>query len=153
VKSQAQARVARSETVPVSAVPFHRPDIGEEEIAAAVEAMRSGWLTCGPKTLEFEQLFAEAIGASHAITVSSCTAALHLALDALDLERGDEVITSTLTLPATGATIVHAGARPVLADVTADTLIERGRSSAFTSRATRRRWTSSPSLRSGTVSP
>jgi len=122
VKSQAQARVAISETVPVSAVPFHRPDVGEEEIAAVVEAMRSGWLTCGPKTLEFEQLFAAAIGASHAIAVSSCTAALHLALDALDLEPEDEVITSTLTFTATGATIVHAGARPVLADVTADTL-------------------------------
>jgi perosamine synthetase len=69
-----------------------------------------------------EERFAEYIGSPQAIAVSSCTAALHLALDALDLRPGDEVITSTLTFTATGATIIHAGARPVLADCTPDTL-------------------------------
>ena len=103
-------------------VPYYKPDIGDAEIAAVVETLRSGWLTVGPQTQAFEQEFATAIGAPHAIAVSSCTAALHLALDALDLRPGDEVITSTLTFTATGAAIVHAGARPVLVDCTADTL-------------------------------
>lgn len=103
-------------------VPFYRPDIGEEEIAAVVDTLRSGWLTVGPRTQEFEEKFARAVGAPHAVAVSSGTAALHLALDALDLEPGDEVITSTLTFAATGATIVHSGARPVLVDCMRDTL-------------------------------
>lgn len=107
---------------PERVVPFFRPDIGDEEIAAVVDTLRSGWLTVGPRTQEFEEAFARAVGAPHAVAVSSCTAALHLALDALELEPGDEVITSTLTFAATGATIVHTGARPVLADCTRDTL-------------------------------
>jgi dTDP-4-amino-4,6-dideoxygalactose transaminase len=110
----------RSRTVPF--VPFHRPHVGEEEIAAVVKTMRSGCLTLGPKTHEFQQEFAHSVGAEHAIAVNSCTAALHLALDALDLPRGAEIITSTLTFPATAAAIVHSGARPVLADVSSDTL-------------------------------
>ncbi len=97
-------------------VPYYKPDIGEAEIAAVVDTLRSGWLTVGPQTQAFEQEFAAAIGAPHAIAVSSCTAALHLALDALGMRPGDEVITSTLTFTATGAAIVHAGARPVLVD-------------------------------------
>jgi perosamine synthetase len=103
-------------------IAFHRPPIGEEEVAAVVETLRSGWITMGPKTREFEEAFARAIGAPHAIAVSSCTAALHLGLDALGLGPGDEVITSTYTFTATVATIVHVGARPVLADCTDDTL-------------------------------
>jgi perosamine synthetase len=117
-----QANAAASSGSAPATVPFYRPDVGEEEIAAVVETLRSGWLTVGPKTLEFEQAFARAIGAPHAVAVSSCTAALHLALDALDLQPGDEVITSTLTFTATGATIIHAGGRPVLVDVAPDTL-------------------------------
>jgi len=112
----------KSPAEPVQQVPFFRPDIGEAEIAAVVDTIRSGWLTVGPKTQAFERAFAGALGAEHAIAVSSCTAALHLALDALDLEPDDEVITSTLTFTATGASILHAGAKPVLADCTADTL-------------------------------
>jgi perosamine synthetase len=103
-------------------VPFSRPDIGDEEIAALTDAVRSGWLTMGPRTQEFEQAFAAWTGAPHAVAVSSCTAALHLALNAAGVGPGDEVITSTLTFAASGATIVHAGARPVLADVSPDTL-------------------------------
>lgn len=102
-------------------VPFYRPDIGEAEIAAVTDAMRSGWLTVGPKTLEFENAFAAAVDAPLAVAVNSCTAALHLALDSLDLQPGDEVITTSLTFAATGATIIHAGGRPVLADCTPDT--------------------------------
>jgi dTDP-4-amino-4,6-dideoxygalactose transaminase len=122
VKSSAQVTpLSASPQIP-TAIPFYRPDIGEEEIAAVVETLRSGWVTVGPRTHEFEQAFAEYIGAPHAVAVSSCTAALHLALDALDLKPGDEVITSTLTFTATGATIIHAGARPVLVDCTPETL-------------------------------
>jgi len=110
----------RSRTAPF--VPFHRSHVGEEEIAAVVKTMRSGSLTLGPKTHEFQQEFARTVGAAHAIAVNSCTAALHLALDALDLPRGAEIITSTLTFPATASAIVHAGARPVLADVSSDTM-------------------------------
>ncbi len=111
-----------TEPSPQRTIPIYRPDIGDEEIAAVVETLRSGWLTVGPRTQEFEREFARAVGAPHAVAVSSCTAALHLALDALDLEPGDEVITSTLTFAATGATIIHSGARPVLVDCTRDTL-------------------------------
>ncbi|GIW43753.1 MAG: spore coat protein [Candidatus Binatia bacterium] len=103
-------------------VPFYQPDIGEEEIAAVTETLRSGWITIGPRTQEFERSFANFIGAPHAVAVSSCTAALHLALNCAGIQQGDEVITSTLTFTATGATIVHAGATPVLVDVTPDTL-------------------------------
>ena len=111
-----------AEPAPQRSVPFYRPDIGDEEVAAVVDTLRSGWLTVGPRTEEFEQQFARAVGAPHAVAVSSCTAALHLAIDALDIGPGDEVITSTLTFAATGATIVHSGARPVLVDCTPDTL-------------------------------
>lgn len=103
-------------------VPFYQPDIGEAEIAAVTDALRSGWLTVGPKTVEFENAFAAAVGAKHAIGLNSCTAALHLALDTLDLGPEDEVITCSLTFTATGATIIHAGGRPVLADCLEDTL-------------------------------
>ena len=111
-----------SEHTSVRNVPFYRPDIGEQELAAVAETLRSGWLTIGPRTHEFEEAFARAVNAPYAVAVSSCTAALHLGLDALDLKPDDEVITSTLTFTATGASIVHAGGRLVLADVTADTL-------------------------------
>ena len=111
-----------SQPAAVRNIPFYRPDIGAEEIAAVTETLRSGWLTVGPRTHEFEEAFAQTVQAPHAVAVSSCTAALHLALDALELKTGDEVITSTLTFTATGASIVHAGARLVLADVSADTL-------------------------------
>ena len=111
-----------SSTSAEAPIAFHRPPIGEEEIAAVVDTLRSGWITMGPKTAEFEKAFASAIGARHAIAVSSCTAALHLGLNALGIGAGDEVITSTYTFTATVATILHAGARPVLADCTPDTL-------------------------------
>src|SRR5262245_7545437 len=105
-----------------SFLPFSRPSIDDADVEAVGRALRSGWLTMGPATMEFEQRFAHYVGARHAVAVSSCTAGLHLALDALDLAPGDEVITSVYTFTSTAAVIVHAGARPVLVDVLPETL-------------------------------
>jgi len=98
-------------------LPFALPDISEEEIASVVETLRSGWITTGPKTKEFERRFAEATGAKHAVMVNSCTAALHLALEAIGVERGDEVIVPTMTFAATAEVVRYLGAIPVLVDV------------------------------------
>jgi perosamine synthetase len=97
------------------------PSIGEAEIAEVVRTLRSGWLTTGPMVREFESAFAAYVGARHAIAVNSCTAALHLALEAIGLEPGDEVIVPTYTFTATGEVVTYFGARPVLADCRADT--------------------------------
>jgi dTDP-4-amino-4,6-dideoxygalactose transaminase len=101
---------------------FQPPAVGEEEIAAVGETIRSGWLTSGPRAAELERRFAEYVGAKHALALSSGTAALHLSLLALGVGSGDEVITTPITWPATANVIVHAGARPVFADVRADDL-------------------------------
>ena len=83
-------------------IPFSRPAIGEEEIADVVDCLRSGWITTGPRTAQFEKEFAAAVhGAAHALAVTSATAGLHLAMLGLDLQPGDEVITTPLTWPAT----------------------------------------------------
>jgi dTDP-4-amino-4,6-dideoxygalactose transaminase len=96
---------------------FQPPAVGDEEVAAVAEAIRSGWLTTGPKAAELERRFAEYVGAKHALAVSSGTAAMHLALVALGVGPGDEVITTPITWPATANVIVHTGATPVFADV------------------------------------
>jgi dTDP-4-amino-4,6-dideoxygalactose transaminase len=98
-------------------VPFHRPSIGQEEIDEVVRTLKSGWLTTGPRTAQFEQEFRDYVGAPHALGVNSCTAGLHLALAALGIGPGDEVITTPLTFCATVNVILHTGATPVLADV------------------------------------
>ncbi|MGH3119368.1 MAG: aminotransferase class I/II-fold pyridoxal phosphate-dependent enzyme, partial [Gaiellales bacterium] len=103
-----------------SHVAFARPDIGEREIAAVTEVLRSGWLTTGPKTKEFEAAFASALGVKHAVMLNSCTAALHLALDAIGIQPGDEVIVPTLTFASTANVVTYFGARPVLVDVRSD---------------------------------
>jgi dTDP-4-amino-4,6-dideoxygalactose transaminase len=103
-------------------VPFSRPSIGDEEIAEVVACLRSGWITTGPRTAQFEQDFAAAVQAPHALAVTSATAGLHLAMMALDLRPGDEVITTPLTWPTTVNVIVLCGATPVLVDVEPDTL-------------------------------
>lgn len=105
-----------------SFLPFAPPMIGEEEIEEVIDTLRSGWLTTGPKTRAFADQFAEFTEADSALTVSSCTAALHLSLLALDIGAGDEVITTPLTFAASVNVIEHAGARPVLVDVEPDTL-------------------------------
>jgi dTDP-4-amino-4,6-dideoxygalactose transaminase len=101
---------------------FQPPAVGEEEIEAVAETIRSGWLTTGPRTAELEERFAEYVGARHAIALSSGTAALHLSLLALGVGPGDEVITTPITWPATANVIVHAGATPVFVDVKDDDL-------------------------------
>jgi dTDP-4-amino-4,6-dideoxygalactose transaminase len=98
-------------------VPFHRAAIGEEEITAVAEVMRSGWLTMGAKTFQFEKEFAKYVGASHAIAVSSCTAALHLALEAIGLKPGDEVLIPSTTFTATAEAVTYLQARPVFVDI------------------------------------
>ena len=105
-------------------IPFHRPSIGSEEIAEVEAVLRSGWLTSGPRTKRFESEFAAYTGAAHALALNSCTAALHLALAALDIGPGDEVITTPLTFCATVNTILHMGATPVLADIGEDLNID-----------------------------
>jgi dTDP-4-amino-4,6-dideoxygalactose transaminase len=104
----------------LSFLPYALPSIGEEEIAEVVDSLRSGWITSGPKVKRFEAEFAEYIGCQHAIAVSSCTAALHIALTALDIGPDDEVIVPTLTFCASVNVVVHVGARPVLVDVGED---------------------------------
>lgn len=103
-------------------IPFHLPDIGEEEIQAVVETLRSGWLTTGKKTKQFEREFAEWVGASHAVALNSCTAALHLALEAVGVTDGDEVIVPTMTFAATAEVVHYCRAVPVLVDCDPDTL-------------------------------
>ena len=105
-----------------SFLPFHRPWIDEAEIEEVTDTLRSGWLTMGPKTLKFEERFADYVGAKHAVAVSSATAGLHLALDALGLQPDEEVITSTYTFTSTAAVALHLRARPVLVDVVPGTL-------------------------------
>jgi dTDP-4-amino-4,6-dideoxygalactose transaminase len=101
---------------------FQPPAVGEDEIEAVAETIRSGWLTTGPRTAELEERFAAYTGAKHAIALSSGTAALHLSLLALGVGPGDEVITTPITWPATANVIVHAGATPVFVDVKDDDL-------------------------------
>lgn len=96
---------------------FGAPQITEEDIAEVVDTLRSGWIGTGPKVLRFEAAFADLLGAAQAVAVSSCTAALGLALEIGGVGPGDEVITTPITFPATANVIVHRGARPVFADV------------------------------------
>jgi dTDP-4-amino-4,6-dideoxygalactose transaminase len=98
-------------------IPFHRAPVGEEEVLAVCEVIRSGWLTMGPKTFEFEKQFARYVGAQHAIAVSTGTAALHLSLEAAGVRAGDEVLLPTTTFTATAEAVTYLGARPVLVDV------------------------------------
>jgi len=101
---------------------FQPPAVGEEEVAAVAETLRSGWLTTGPRATELERRFAELTGARRAVALSSGTAALHLALVAAGVGPGDEVITTPITWPATANVVVHAGATPVFVDVREDDL-------------------------------
>lgn len=102
-------------------LPFALPDTDEAEIAEVADAIRSGWITTGPKTKRFEADFAAQVGAKHAIAVNSCTAAMHLALEAVGLKQGDEVITSPYTFAATAEVIRYFDARPILVDVVPET--------------------------------
>src|SRR4051812_25140088 len=103
-------------------VPFFRPSIGESEIEAVVGCLRSGWLTTGATTREFEAEFARFVGAKHAVALNSCTAALHLALDAIGLRRGDLVLVPTMTFAATAEVVRYFDATPVMVDCEPRTL-------------------------------
>jgi dTDP-4-amino-4,6-dideoxygalactose transaminase len=102
-------------------LPPFAPCLGDEEYEEVLDTLRSGWITMGPKTRQFEQAFARHVGASHAIATSSCTAGLHVALVAGNVGPGDEVITTPLTFCSTANVIIHQGAIPVLADVQPET--------------------------------
>jgi len=98
-------------------ISFHKPYITQNEIDSVIKTMRSGWLTMGPKTLEFENAFRTYIDSQFAISVNSATAALHLALNAVGVGNGDEVIIPTNTFIATAEAVVYSGAKPILCDV------------------------------------
>jgi len=103
-------------------VPYFRPWITEAEIVEVVECLKSGWLTTGPRTKRFEREFAEFVGARHAVAVNSCTAALHLAVEALGLRPGQAVLVPTMTFAATAEVVLYQGAVPLLVDCEPATL-------------------------------
>jgi dTDP-4-amino-4,6-dideoxygalactose transaminase len=118
-----QRDLSTTETRQTDFLPFALPDIGDDEIEAAVEAMRSGWLTTGPRVAAFEREFSDFIGPGvHAVAVNSATAGLHLALEALEIGPGDEVIVPTWTFTATAEVVHYLGAKPVFVDVDPVTL-------------------------------
>ncbi len=98
-------------------LPFSLPLIGDEEIAEVIDAIKSDWITTGPKVKQFEKDFSEYIGCKHAIAVNSCTGALHLALEAVGIKEGDEVITTPMTFAATAEVIRYFKAKPVFVDI------------------------------------
>lgn len=107
---------SKASTVPDLQVPFFRPSLTEDEVNEVVACLHSGWLTTGPRTKKFEEQFAEAVGAKHAIAVNSCTAALHLSVEALELRAGQGVLVPTMTFAATAEVVRYQGAIPILVD-------------------------------------
>jgi len=101
---------------------FGRPQITKNDIKEVVKVLKSGWIGTGPKTEEFEKKFAEYQNMKFAVATNSCTAALHLALDAIGIKKGDEVITTPITFAATANVITHLGAKPVFVDIDRKTL-------------------------------
>jgi perosamine synthetase len=104
----------------VKFLPFHQALIEDDDIEAVVSVLKSGWLTTGNRTRQFEKAFAQYVGASNAVALSSCTAALHLALAVIGLKEGDEVILPTMTFSATSEVVLYFKARPVLVDCEAN---------------------------------
>src|SRR5689334_8111050 len=98
-------------------LPFALPDLDETELLEIKATLDSGWITTGQKTHQFEAEFAAMVGARHAIAVNSCTAAMHLALEAIGLRQGDEVITTPYTFAATAEVVRYFDARPVFVDI------------------------------------
>lgn len=107
---------------PAKPIPFFRPNCGEQEAQAVAECIRGGWITTGPRVRQFEKEFARFVSVAEAVAVNSCTAAMHLALEAAGVRAGDEVIVPTLTFVATAQAAIYAGATPVLVDSDRDTL-------------------------------
>ncbi|MEO8191440.1 MAG: DegT/DnrJ/EryC1/StrS aminotransferase family protein [Acidobacteriota bacterium] len=102
-------------------VPYFRPELSDAEIGEVVSALKSGWLTSGPRVKRFEGQFAKAVGAGHAIALNSCTAALHLAVEALGLRVGEGVLVPTMTFAATAEIVRYLGGLPILVDCDRDT--------------------------------
>jgi dTDP-4-amino-4,6-dideoxygalactose transaminase len=102
-------------------IQFHKPYITIDEITEVVDSLKGGWITMGPKTIEFENKFNEYLGSRNAVSMNSCTACLHLALRAIGLKEGDEVIVPTVTFTATAEVVTYFNATPVLVDVEEDT--------------------------------
>jgi dTDP-4-amino-4,6-dideoxygalactose transaminase len=114
-----ERKISMTETAPEHVqIPLFDLRLEREDIEAVAETLRSGWLTMGPRTQAFEEAFAEHLGVRHAIAVSSCTAALHLAYLAAGVGPGDEVIVPSFTFAATAAAVVYCGGTPVFADIT-----------------------------------
>ena len=104
-------------TVPAAPVRFAPPVVGQAEIDEVVATLQSGWLSTGPRVKQFEQAFAAYVGSPHAVALNSCTAALHLALLAMKVGSGDEVVTTPMTFCATANVVIHTGATPRFADI------------------------------------
>src|SRR6266849_1061224 len=102
-------------------IPLIRPSVGEEELEEVRGVLRSGWLAQGPKVKEFEQALATRLGAKYAVATSSCTTALSLAIDSLEVRSRSEIIVTDFTFTATANVVIRAGSTPVLVDVHADT--------------------------------
>ncbi|SMO55258.1 perosamine synthetase [Balnearium lithotrophicum] len=102
-------------------IPFHKPCITEDEINEVVDSLKKGWITMGKKTIEFESQFKDYIGCRNAVAVNSCTAALHLALRAIGLKEGEEVIVPAITFVATAEVVNYFKAKPILVDVEKET--------------------------------
>ena len=115
-------KLVAKEFSPTEFVQFHVPQIDEDEIRSVVETLKSGWLTSGVKVKRFEEEFARYLGSRHAVAVNSCTAALHLALEAIGIKEGDEVIVPTMTFTASAEVVLYLKAKPVLVDCLPDSL-------------------------------
>ncbi len=102
-------------------IPFHKPYITNDEIEEVVDTLKKGWLTMGPKTIEFEEKFKNFVNSKYAVSLNSCTAALHLALGAIGIKPGDEVIIPAITFTATAEVICYFDAKPVIVDVEPET--------------------------------
>jgi len=101
---------------------FGKPNIEADEIKEVIDCLKSGWIGTGPRVKRFEEMFRDYKGAKYAAALNSCTAALHLSLVALGIGPGDEVIVPAMTFAATANAVIHAGAKPVLADVNRDSI-------------------------------
>src|SRR5690348_13723675 len=98
------------------AIPFHKPSLGPQELAEVIDCLQSGWLTTGPKVKKFEAEFSKYLGHTYSVAVNSCTAALHLALEAIGLKPNDAVLVPTMTFAATAEVVRYFGAVPLLVD-------------------------------------